>query len=191
MFDPKVNFDWDEIYSYFRPFFQNKLHPLKQVMLADFNGKLLKDFVPLGKSIYSYYQISGFPIFLQPEIISFAQKISLNQKFNQKSHLGKIILRIICKRMGIQHINQKQGFSPSLLVDWNNNGREIFEKFLLTKNAYVYKNKIINYNWVTKALQTVNDDGDIRYLNRLISILALEIWYRVIVTKEIKSSEKL
>ena len=191
MFGKKIKFDWNEIYEYFRPYFQNKLDPLKQVMLADYNGKLLRDFIPLGKSICSYYKIKGFPIFLESDMISFAQKISLEEKFDKNSHRGKLLLRIICKRLGIKHIDEKKGFSPALLLDWESNGKEIFKKFLSDKNAYVYKKDFINYNWIKKTLQIVNDDGDIRYLNRLISILALEIWYRVEITKEIKSSEKL
>ncbi|RZD48634.1 MAG: asparagine synthase [Thaumarchaeota archaeon] len=191
MFGKKIKFDWNEIYEYFRPFFQNKLDPLKQVMLADYNGKLLRDFIPLGKSICSYYKIKGFPIFLESDIISFSQKISLDQKFDKNTLKGKLLLRTICKRLGIKHIDEKKGFSPALLLDWESNGKEIFKKFLLDKNAYVYKKNLINYNWLKNALHIVNDDGDIRYLNRLISILALEIWYRVEITREMKSSEKL
>ena len=51
--------------------------------------------------------------------------------------------------------------------------------------------KIINHNWVIRSFEKVENDGDIRYLNRLISILALEIWYRLFITKEISSSKKL
>ena len=191
LFGKKIKFDWNEIYEYFRPYFQNKLDPLKQVMLADYNGKLLYDFIPLGRSIYSYYKIKGFPIFLESDIISFAQKISLEQKFDKKTQKGKLLLRMICKRLGIKHIDDKKGFSPSLFFDWKSNGKEIFKKFLFEQNAHVYKKGLINFHWVRKAFQIVNDDGDVRYLNRLISILSLEIWYRVEITKEIKPHEKL
>ena len=78
-----------------------------------------------------------------------------------------------------------------MLLDWESNGKEIFQKFLFDNSAYVYKNGLIDFEWIKKTFHIVNDDGDIRYLNRLISILALEIWYRVQITKEIRPYDKL
>tara|TARA_B100001540_G_scaffold117228_2_gene105129 strand:- start:5285 stop:6487 length:1203 start_codon:yes stop_codon:yes gene_type:complete len=191
IFGKKIKFDWNEIYEYFRPYFQNNLQPLKQVMLADFNGKLLFDFIPLAKSVCSYHNIRGYSIFLDPNVISFGESISVTQKFNRKTLKGKLILRDISKRFEIPHIDTKKGFSPSLLIDWKNNGKDISEIFLKEKNSNIYKLGLINYDWVQKALRIVNNDGDIRYLNRLISIFSLEIWLKVIILKEMKSSTKL
>ena len=63
--------------------------------------------------------------------------------------------------------------------------------FLQEKYSHIYKHGLINFDWVQKAFQIVDNDGDIRYLNRLISILALEIWYRLEITHEMKPSTKL
>ena len=35
------------------------------------------------------------------------------------------------------------------------------------------------------------DNLDIRYINKFLGLLAFEIWYRLFITKEIKSDEKL
>lgn len=191
MFGASIKFNWNEIYNYFKPYFQNKLHPLKQVMLADFNGKLLHDFIPMGRAIAAYYKIHSFPIFLDSDIISFALRLPLGQKYDQKSQKGKLILRKIANRLGIRHLDEKKGFSPSLFTDWRENGKDICDKYLLDESSNIYKKKLININWVRRAFHTVNDDGDIRYLNRLISILALEIWYRIMITKDIKPTNKL
>ena len=40
-----------KIYQILDGYFDNSLPLLSQVMLADFNGKLLFDFIPTGKSI--------------------------------------------------------------------------------------------------------------------------------------------
>ena len=101
------------------------------------------------------------------------------------------MLRAISKRLGINHIEEKKGFSPSLLFDWQKNGKEICQSFLLNKNSQIYKKNLINYDWVVKAFDKIEFDGDIRYLNRLISILALEIWIKIFVTNELKSTKKL
>ena len=41
------------------------------------------------------------------------------------------------------------------------------------------------------AFEFVENDGSILYLNRLTSILALEIWYRTFVSQEMNVDEKL
>ena len=54
LFDKNIKFNWNKIYNYFKPYFQNSLDPISQVMLADFNGKLLFDFIPTGQAISKY-----------------------------------------------------------------------------------------------------------------------------------------
>jgi len=71
LFGSAIKFNWEEIYEYFKKYFSNPLSPLQQVLLADFNGKLIHDFIPTGKSIYSYYKLQGVSMFLDSEVISF------------------------------------------------------------------------------------------------------------------------
>jgi asparagine synthase (glutamine-hydrolysing) len=191
LFDKEIKFNWNKIYNYYKSSFQNNLHPISQVMLADFNGKLLFDFIPTGKAISDYYKIKNIPMFLNKSLITFAQKLPLHQKYDYKNNKGKLVLRTISKRLGIDHIEEKKGFSPSLLFDWQKNGKNICQSFLLNKKSQIYQKNLINYDWIVKAFDKVEFDGDIRYLNRLISVLALEIWIKIFVTHEIKSNKKL
>ena len=191
LFSKKIKFNWNKIYNYYKPSFQNNLHPISQVMLADFNGKLMFDFIPTGKAISDYYKIKSTPIFLHKSLITFAQKLPLHQKYDDKNNKGKLVLRAISKRLGIDHIEEKKGFSPSLLFDWQKNGKNICQSFLLNKKSQIYQKNLINYDWIVKAFDKVELDGDIRYLNRLISILALEIWIKIFVTNELQSIRKL
>jgi asparagine synthase (glutamine-hydrolysing) len=191
LFHPNLSFNWNNIYNYFKPYFQNKLEPLTQLMLADFNGKLSLDFIPTGKSIFSHYNITGIPIFLDSKLISFSTKLPLNQKYDKNNFTGKLILRKIASRLGVKHIEEKKGFSPSLIFDWQKSGKSITESFLLNKKSEIYKKNFISYDWVVKAFEKVEFDGDIRYLNRLISILALEIWIKIFITHELKINSKL
>ena len=160
-------------------------------MLADFNGKLLFDFIPTSKSIATYYNIKSVSIFLDPTLVNFALKLPINQKYNEKTIKGKLVLRKISKRLGIKHIEEKKGFSPSLLFDWKQNGKTIAESFLLNRKSQIYKKNLINYDWIVKAFHMVESDGDIRYLNRLISILALEIWIKIFINHDLNPKTKL
>ena len=184
MFGSAIKFDWEKIYTFFQEYFQNKLSPLEQVFLADFNGKLLYDFIPTGNSITNNYGIKGIPIFLDPHVINFGLKLPLQQKFDQKTNKGKLILRKIAARLEIDHIEEKRGFSPDLIIDWNDHGRTICQKYILKQDSYIFRKKIINYDWMLRAFEKVENDGDIRYLNKMISLLALEIWIRIFISKE-------
>ena len=111
LFDGSIKFNWKTIYSYLKPYFQNKMHPLNQVLLADYNGKLTYDFIPTSNHILKYYRISGGPIFLDKKIISFAMGLPLDQKYNMLQNQGKLILRKISKRY-------KQKNSYSYVLHW-------------------------------------------------------------------------
>ena len=191
LFTKHIKFDWKEIYDYFQPYFKNKLDPITQVMLADFNGKLKFDFIPTAKSISNYYNIQSIPIFLDKSLVNFALKLPLSEKYNLKTNQGKLVLRKIAKRFDVKHIDEKKGFSPGLFLDWEKNGKNITESFLLNKKSNIYKKNLINYEWILKAFEKIEYDNDIRYLNRLISILALEIWIQIFITNELKSTKKL
>lgn len=191
LFGKAIRFDWNDIYEYFRPYFHNGLEPITQVMLADYNGKLLHDFIPTGKMIFDHYDICGVPIFLDPAVVSFSRKLSLREKYDVGTGKGKLVLRKISKRMGVNHIEEKKGFSPSLLLDWQKHGKEVCQSWLLDKKGLIFEKKLISRDWVQRAFFKVETDGDIRYLNRLISVLALEIWMRLFVTKEITYRTRL
>ena len=191
LFDKNIKFNWNKIYNYFKPYFNSKLSPLNQVMLADFNGKLLHDFIPTGNAISSYYKIDRFSPFLDNEVQSFGLSLSTKSKYNHATNQGKIVLRQISKRLKVKHIKTKHGFSPSLIFDWQKFGKDIFMKYAFERKSNIYTKKIINRDWVIHALDLIENDGDIRHLNRITSILALEIWYRVFIKKDLSYKKSL
>ena len=138
-----------------------------------------------------HYGLKSFSPFLNNNVISFGLKLPISQKYNSKTKKGKLVLRKISKRLEINHIDDKHGFSPSILFDWKKNGRGICHSYIMQKDSNIFQQKLINYDWVLDAVEKVENNGDIRYLNRIISILALEIWYRIFISKEMKSSKKL
>ncbi len=191
MFGTSIKFSWKKIHEYFKPYFQNPLDPLQQVMLADFNGKLLYDFIPTSKQIFSHYDLKPGQLFLDDDVVSSALHLPISQKYDFKSNKGKLVLRKIAKKLDVPHLDEKRGFSPSLFFDWEKNGKKIFKKHIIDTEPSIFKKKLINPNWVYRAFEIVKDDSDIRYLNRLISILSLEIWFRLFISKNIKTTTKL
>ena len=125
------------------------------------------------------------------EVFNFGINIPFNQKYDDKNNKGKLTLRKIAKRLNVDHIDEKKGFSPALFADWNNYGKKICEHYLLAKDSNIFQNKLINYDWILRAFEKIENDGDIRYLNKLFSILALEIWYRIFISSEMNTNHIL
>ncbi len=59
LFSNDLKFTWNEIYKLLEPYFDNTLPLLSQVFLADFNGKLLYNMLPLYSNIHDYFQIKN------------------------------------------------------------------------------------------------------------------------------------
>ena len=110
------------------------------------------------------------------------------------SKLGVEVLKTLQKDGYIgefEHIDEKRGFSPELWFDWKQNGKKIFEKYIFDKDCKIIQKGLINSKWISKSFETIENDGSVRYLTRLTSILALEVWYRTFISKEMNVDEKL
>ena len=82
---------------------------------------------------------------------------------------------------------QKQGFSVNTSNLWNSYGKKIFLHYF--DKSRLIEDKIINSDWIEKYISKNNLDA--RYINKFLGILALEIWYRLLITKEMSENEKL
>ena len=101
----------------------------------------------------------------------------------------KLILRKILQQKNLKTFEGKRGFSPDLFDFWKNFGNEIIQNYLL--DAKVAERGFINRDWILNAINRVDQHNDIRYINKLLSVLSLEIWYRLFISGEIKPHDKL
>jgi len=189
MFGTQAKFSWTKIHQNFQQFFDNSLNPLEQVFFADYNGKLMYDWIPALDKIHSYFGITGITPILDEKIIKFSCQIPPEKKYNAKTDQGKLILRQISENKKIIINNSKKGFSPNLIQFWKNYGSEIAQTYL--KDSRISKENYINEHWILTALEKANKFDDIRYINKLLSVLSFEIWFRLFVTKEIKSQDTM
>ena len=176
IFTKKMEFNWQVIYDKLVPFFDNELSPLEQVFLADYNGKLLYNFSIVNNSLAKSFNIQSITPLLFPELIQKSMKINSTQKYDSLSNVGKLPLRKILEKFGINDLilKQKQGFSVNTKNLWKNYG-------LTMANDYLSDAKIIQDGWVNRdwIQSNLNDQNiDIRHINKLLGLLAFEIWYR-------------
>jgi len=195
IFDPRMCFSWDKIYEMLKQFFDNNLSPLDQVFLADFNGKLLQEWIPADKSYERYLNLNIFSIFLSDEFIELATHIPWQKKYDKTTGLGKLPLRsILLKYKGFENkLLNKKGFGTDLTNLWNKNTKEIVKKYVNLQSEII-KDNIISAEWLKKVEKKIHDPNselEPRYINKMFLLLALEVWYRIFISKSMKTNQRI
>ena len=189
IFDTNMKFNWNEIHDILKPFFNNSLPRLSQVFLADYNGKLTHNMQPLYYLLHQHFDVKNITPMLNDELIHFSCNLSDKQKFDSDTNLGKIVLQQILDKFDLKHLlsSNKQGFSVNTTNIWYSYGKNIFLQYF--EKSRLIEDKVINSLWIEKHISKNNLDAT--YVNKFLGLLALEIWYRLFITKEMKNSEKL
>jgi asparagine synthase (glutamine-hydrolysing) len=195
MFGANIKFAWTDIYQILKEYFDNALEPLEQVLLADYHGKLMYDFIPANQRYFDHFDINGVAPLLSDDIINLSEKIPAGMKYDYNTNIGKIQLREIIRRVGSRELtnlveDKKMGFSVDLPKLWKNHGKEVVTSNL--DRARIFEDKIINRDWYIKALhRTDEDEYDVRDISKMLQLLSLEIWYKLFVTAEITAKSYL
>ena len=189
IFNQKTDFSWKNTHSIFQPFFDNSLSPLNQVFLADYNGKLLYNFSIIGGKINQFFNVKPVVPILESNLISYASHLSPESKYNSRENLGKLPLRKLLKKYECDSLvsKEKLGFSVNTINLWNMVGKELCHSYL--DNARIVEDGWINKKWISTHI--TKPDLDVRYINKFLGLLSLEIWYRLFITKEMNANTKL
>jgi asparagine synthase (glutamine-hydrolysing) len=195
MFGANTKFAWTDIYQILKEYFDNALEPLEQVLLADYHGKLMYDFIPANQRYFDHFDINGIAPLLSDDIITLSEKVPAGLKYDYKTNMGKIQLREIIRRVGSPELtrlveDKKMGFSVDLSKLWINHGKEVVTSNL--DRARIFEDKIINREWYIKALHRIAEDQyHVRDISKMLQLLSLEIWYKLFVTSEITAKSYL
>ena len=189
LFGKKSNFSWNSIYELLLPYFDNPLSRLEQVFLADYNGKLLYNFNPINSRIVKNFNIEVVTPLLNKKLISYGLKIPTKFKYNESKNIGKLPLReILVKNKTDKLISkEKLGFNVNTINLWNIHGHKLCKEFL--SESRIAKEGWINDEWIQKYIN--QKDLNFNYVNKFMGLLAFEIWYRLFITKEMSSNDKL
>jgi len=190
IFGENIKFDWSSIYSLLRTYFDNDLDPLDQVFLADYNGKLIYDFVPTNYKFFNYLGVTGISPILDNKIIDMSLRIPPLVKFNMESNMGKLPLREILSGLDSKNVSDtKIGFGMDLKKLWRNSAKEIVISTL--SNASVFRDKIISSEFYDRSIRRIEETGDLRYISKMLQLLSLEIWYKMFITFELSPKSSL
>jgi asparagine synthase (glutamine-hydrolysing) len=189
MFAEELKFDWSSIYSILTPYFGNNLEPLDQVMLADYNGKLMHDFVPTNDKYFRFFKLQGISPLLDNDVVELGFDLPSEMKYSTDSNIGKLPLREILQLYAPgsdKKMNVKVGYGMDLVNLWNSSGRETVT--MLLDKGRIFEDRLINKNWYFRSLKRIDENVDLRYISKLLQILSLEVWYRIFVTSEMNPS---
>tara|TARA_B110000438_G_scaffold297915_1_gene345126 strand:+ start:192 stop:1412 length:1221 start_codon:yes stop_codon:yes gene_type:complete len=189
VFGTKSNFSWNSIYELLTPYFDNPLSRLEQVFLADYNGKLLYNFNPINSRIVKSFKIDVVTPLLNKKLISYGLKIPTKFKYDELKNIGKLPLRELLVKHKTENLisKEKLGFNVNTINLWNSHGQKLCKEFLT--ESRIAQDGWINLEWIKKYID--QKELNFNYVNKFMGLLALEIWYRLFITKEMSSNEKL
>ena len=189
IFGKNIPFSWDGYHELLKPYFENDLSPLDQVFLADYNGKLLYNFSIVNNSINREFGINSIAPILNSSFLRSTSHLLHSEKYDSINNLGKLPFTKILEKSDVYKLlnQEKLGFSVNTQNLWKNYGQKICSYFL--SDSEIAKDDLINNEWIQNYLS--KDDLDVRYVNKLLGVLACEIWYRIFITKTMKSNEQL
>ena len=123
------------------------------------------------------------------KLLDYSLKIPVNLKYNSKTNSGKLILQSILEKYNVKDLlsTKKQGFSVDTVNLWQSYGQKLFDYYF--DKSRIIESELINSVWLDSHVS--KDISDVRYVNKFLGLLALEIWYRIFISKEMKFSEKL
>lgn len=182
IFGPKSKFSWNQIYEYLTPYFDNNLSRLDQVLLADYNGKLLYNFSLINTKIHEHFEMTSISPLLSKDMISYVVPLQNKFKYDQKNNVGKLLLRRLLLQLRADSLvtEEKLGFNVNTINLWKSHGHHLCKQYLINSN--IVKAGWINKDWIDKYID--QPDLDVRYVNKFLGLLAFEIWYRIFVTNE-------
>lgn len=181
IFHQNLCFSWNDINQILTPYFENHLTPLEQVFLADYNGKLLYNFSIINSRLTKFHGITSVTPLLSFDLIKKAMKLKLEDKFDIKSNSGKLPLKILLKNYEIDDLisKEKLGFSVDTKNLWVKHGKKLAEEILL--DGQIINEGLINRDWI--ELYIDRGDLDVRYVNKFLGLIALELWHQIVITK--------
>ena len=191
LFNQKLQFSWKKIFDILRPFFENNLSVLDQLFLADFNGKLMHNFVPYYKKFYDFFDVTPVSPFLDDTVIEYGLHLSHDEKYDPINNFGKLPLRNMLSNdiSSLLFPKLKQGFVVNASSLWDSHGRDICKQYLF--DAKIVKDRWISQQWIENNFDKADIDKDVRYINKFFSILGFEIWHRLFISHDMKSNEVL
>ncbi len=144
---------------------------------------------PLYSLIHEHFGITNITPIQNNKTIRLSCELDASKKYFFPTNTGKIPLVNLIEKYQLTNLvsQKKQGFSVNTVNMWESYAKKIFLYYF--DNSRLIENNIINSDWIESNIE--KNEPNVRYINKFLGLLALEIWYRLFITKDMDSNEKL
>ena len=157
--------------------FTGKLPFVEEVLVADFNGKMMYDFLPVDDATSMAHSVETRVPFLDDELVDLTFGVPFSRKFRDGK--GKTILREALSSKLPERVlaKKKQGFGPNPYLTYKRELRDYAEKYL--PQGFVIRKGLVNRDWVQRVLDAHPSPELTPQYNKIWDCLALEVFYRI------------
>jgi len=169
--------------DFLRPFFDSDLPFMEQVLVADFNAKMIYDFLPVDDATSMAHSVETRVPFLDNELVDFAFRIPFSEKFKdgKGKHIFRKAVATILPARALE--KKKQGFGPNPYEVYRRELRKYAEEYVASGLAV--KKGFVNGDWVRDLLQRGASPEALADYNKLWDCLALEVFLRIYFDEEL------
>jgi len=180
--DKLLNQNLPVVKSLFEPYFKQNISFLDQTFLAEFNTKMVDDFLSVEDAASMAHSLESRVPFLDNELIDLCFNMPSNLKVQGDN--GKIILKKVMKDiLPKETINKKKwGFIPNTLTWYKKEFRDIALQKL--PNGVLIKNNLIKKEFVMKILEHKPDEKLNMHYNFIWDLLCFEVWHKLYIENE-------
>ena len=155
-------------------------------MVADFNAKMIYDFLPVDDATSMAHSIETRVPFLDNELVDLAFTMPFSTKFRDGKGKFKLSQALLSELPARTLEKKKQGFGPSPYEVYRRELRHYAENYL--PNGRAVKTDLINEDWVRNILSKSPSPDMTPEYNKLWDCLALEVFLRIYFDGDIKNS---
>ena len=163
----------------YKQFFNNENMFIDQVLSADFNEKLVNDFLLVDDRTSMAHSVESRVPFLDYNLVDFSMNIPSDIVLKDRE--GKYILKQAMKDILPKDVlnKKKQGFASGMYEVYINEGREIMQQILPEGN--LVREDYIDKEYINKILNAVPNPKLSLHYGVMLNLLTAEIWYRIFI----------
>ncbi|MCK5292013.1 MAG: asparagine synthase (glutamine-hydrolyzing) [Thermoplasmata archaeon] len=171
-----------EIRDPFKPYFKGKNQLMKQFMEADFQVKMVDDFLFVEDAMSMAHSLESRVPFLENKLVDFAFTIPPSLKW--KDGAGKYIFRKAIRPYLPKEVfhKRKQGFGSNVFRTYVNEVHEVAKQRLPEGN--IVREKLMSKDYINRVVNHEPSPALTKHYCLALSLFTFEIWYDIYMKNE-------
>lgn len=180
IYGKKINISTlEDIYDYYEKYYNGNLPFLDNILLLDYNIKMIDDFIFIDESMAMGHSHEGRIPFLDREVVDVSFRMPF--EFKYKDGIGKYILKKLATKYLPPEVvtKPKKGFGSGVFFSFNEEIQELCEKALCDGN--IVKEGFIDKDYTDRIIKRPPQRELVKHYALMWSLLSFEIWYNIYI----------